>query len=1422
MKGCLRDAGDIEFGGGVELDRWVEVSPSQFAHETEGLQYLKAKVPTQSPFRVWTNFEFRDGRGGWHEVDALLLAPSGLHLLELKYYAGRLTGSDTQWLRDGKRAESSPLLLARKKAQYLASKLKDALFDWGREKGVTVEDTRSIVPFVNQAVFLHHPGFSSGLATSSAIGLYGLDENEATSQLPGISDLIHEAPRKAPIGPNQELILADLMARIGLVQRREREAGSWIIEDGALDEGAGWQDWRGYHKVAKQEPVRIRFQITPPGTAQSIANRNYKIAEHEFRLMSRLSHDGLLRPRDLVDSELGVGLVYDHADGIQRLDLWLAEQSNGLPLGRRLSLIRQLAEALDYAHRNRVVHRGLGPKAVWIKTVHGEPKVLIGDWQGAGLASGQAMTGLSNDGVTSLLDSRPDPDQADAWLLSAFEAPEGRWQPDSADRIRVDVFALGALAYYILSSKQPAASATALKERLRNQGGLDLSLDFPEVSANVRNAVLGATRPAPGERFDSVGKFLGALLEDSESSSHDGEDIDPVDAPPGAIIGNGRFTVLRRLGRGSTAVGLLVSDATAAGAQRVLKVSLDAKAARRLHDEAAVLQAVSGSRLVNLLEGPLTLGERTALLLESAGEETLSELLRERKRLSLDLLERFGQDLLEAVVQLDQAGVDHRDIKPGNLGVRNGRNGKHLVLFDFSLTRAAASDVAAGTPPYLDPFLGGLRSHFDSAAERYAAAVVLFEMATGFTPFYGDQLADPASVPDGPTIEPETFDGAVASELSRFFRKALARDSKIRHDTATEMLDEWRAAFPSDATTAPENADELADAATVATPLDQSGLSARALSAIEPLGVISVGDLMAVDPVRLNALRGVAHATKREVANRAGAWRQRLGTNQKTNTPGNAKLPSVLALAEQLVDAAGTRKAVQSRAAVGLILGTYGNTDAFATQAQLGANLPNAVTAAGASQLVGKLQTSWAENTQVLGYLNLLSSVVTDRLNSLGDVATIDELASAILAETTLESQRTGQNLRISRGLLRIVVDRRKALKRAEAEEAPLELRRRDGKATLIAAETPLLDIAESLGREADGLLAASTAQPPLVPAARVHLRLTSVLDAAKIKDPLLRDRARLAKLAAGLSRNTAASGSGELHHQELAQVDALKLALGGVVGPQRLSAREIADRVRVRFPMVQPLPISGRLGDLLRDAGLDLVHDPETGTYGAPTVVDQSSQGDLSFATSTHIGGTLLEKSSTEKKLRESVAHRSFLALGARPDHCDALTALLELNFNAKTIDVSMLLLDELRRLSNGENFPSWEVLTRADGRTDNDRATRGVSAAIDRALPVIETAISEAAAEIPGHEPRPVLLVEASILARYGHVDVVRRWSDLATMRGQAVWIVLPQVGANQGPLLDGVSVQTSPNQYMRVETAWINEQSDLIPEVIQGAPA
>ncbi len=134
--------------------------------------------------------------------------------------------------------------------------------------------------------------------------------------------------------------------------------------------------------------------------------------------------------------------------------------------------------------------------------------------------------------------------------------------------------------------------------------------------------------------------------------------------------------------------------------------------------------------------------------MNNTGDETLAQRLEREGRqrgLGLELLQRFGEDLLSAVASLERNGIPHRDIKPDNIAIRRVGEQKelHLVLFDFSLSRAPVDDIRLGTRGYLDPFLGQRPSkRWDLAAERYAAAATLHEMATGKTPQWGDGSAD--------------------------------------------------------------------------------------------------------------------------------------------------------------------------------------------------------------------------------------------------------------------------------------------------------------------------------------------------------------------------------------------------------------------------------------------------------------------------------------------------------------------------------------------------------------------------------------------------------------------------------------------------------------------------------------------------------
>jgi hypothetical protein len=300
--------------------------------------------------------------------------------------------------------------------------------------------------------------------------------------------------------------------------------------------------------VTREEHARIRFLVSPPGTSVDDQRRRRQIGEHEFRAVQALNHDGILRPRDLVETELGVGLVYPLSTEFRRLDLWLADHPEGVPLATQLDLLRQVGEAIGYAHRHRVVHRDLTPAAVLVlDRADGSVQVVVTDWQTAGSAGG-TTTGPGARLVTALGTSVLNlVHGADAATRGVYQAPEGVWLRE-VDRIKIDVFALGAVGYYLLTRRPPAADGNALRERLQRDKGLDLAADLPQVLSSLRTLVLDATRPAVGDRLASIGAFLDKLaeVERAVAEPDQAQELDPLKALPGTVF-RSRYRLQRRL-----------------------------------------------------------------------------------------------------------------------------------------------------------------------------------------------------------------------------------------------------------------------------------------------------------------------------------------------------------------------------------------------------------------------------------------------------------------------------------------------------------------------------------------------------------------------------------------------------------------------------------------------------------------------------------------------------------------------------------------------------------------------------------------------------------------------------------------------------------------------------------------------------------
>jgi serine/threonine protein kinase len=195
-----------------------------------------------------------------------------------------------------------------------------------------------------------------------------------------------------------------------------------------------------------------------------------------------VDHPGILRALDFRETELGPALVFEHDPSALRLDRFLAGRLNGLSLDERLALLRQLAEAIIYAHRKRLHHHGLAPQNILVREVEGDhPRLLVTNWLVASRGEGSATSYPMTAGTQHIEDYFPNP-------AKVYLAPEALSGEDDAAGIQADVFSLGAIAYHLFAGRPPADNRIDLPNRLRAGNGLRLS-----------------------DAVDGVGEWLGAV-----------------------------------------------------------------------------------------------------------------------------------------------------------------------------------------------------------------------------------------------------------------------------------------------------------------------------------------------------------------------------------------------------------------------------------------------------------------------------------------------------------------------------------------------------------------------------------------------------------------------------------------------------------------------------------------------------------------------------------------------------------------------------------------------------------------------------------------------------------------------------------------------------------------------------------------------
>src|SRR5215208_2594353 len=151
--------------------------------------------------------------------------------------------------------------------------------------------------------------------------------------------------------------------------------------------------------------------------------------------------------------------------------------------------------------------------------------------------------------------------------------------------------------------------------------------------------------------------------------------------------------------------------------------------------------------------------------------------------------------LAEAGSALDaahEAGIVHRDVKPANMLLdRRGR----LALADFGIARLGLEDQITqtgqvlGTAAYISPEQA-LGEPSTAASDRYALAVVAFELLTGGRPFKAENFAAQARAhieDDPPRVS--QLDPQLSERVDDVIDRGMAKDPGDRWDTAEEFVE---------------------------------------------------------------------------------------------------------------------------------------------------------------------------------------------------------------------------------------------------------------------------------------------------------------------------------------------------------------------------------------------------------------------------------------------------------------------------------------------------------------------------------------------------------------------------------------------------------------------------------------------------------
>lgn len=731
-------------------------STSLFKHEQDVIDRIRNQIQSEHIGKLASNVYIYDrATGSYLECDIVLVAHSGIYVVELKHWSGHIEVAPYQWKLSHTNEVISPHRNNHRKCQVLKSIYEHEFRTYPTDL------------WVESVVVLTNPD-SVVVGASDPNKLDDVSKHNPTFDSPSQFMRYLRQKRDLPGGSTLDAVQVNTVVDYLVSLQKPKRRVDYTIP-GYETVGYLYQTPECIELVARPVNSRTRglnrFRVfRPPVEAtQEEKERFVKIATNTLNAVSDIGEHPSIHKVWRIPS--GYGNIIEMSDWSETGTLrdLIYERDGKFGKDEALTICRQIALALHEAHRRNVIHRAVKPENILI--MHDVAKLTNFDLsyqvEDHRLTVIPDVSAIRDDGYIA-----PE-------VLKGMDIDEGS-----------DYFSLGVIAYQLLTGVKPF---TSTREFVAKGGVLDsdeiemlVEKDTPEATIDAIQRIVIADRRSRMKNGDAI---ISAFSRDEIEREQGARTTDHnAILQPGAK--HDVYTISDFVGAGKDAQ--VYRAETLESRIVALKMFNREVPKSRIMNEYKVGTAIHCPYVAEYYGIGHWNNDRYFIAQEYVAGKSLREMIDQEQRPDKAMFRAISVCLMEAIEAFhlhEHEGkarpLLHSDIKPENIMLPEKNE---AVLIDLGIAGEPRVGVFAGTAGYVPPdSMRGTDMQFSESVDLFALGVTLWEWLFGAKPYQSATIGDTPDMPE-----------YISEEMRQYLlwlQRAVATEGHERFSTIQEMYD---------------------------------------------------------------------------------------------------------------------------------------------------------------------------------------------------------------------------------------------------------------------------------------------------------------------------------------------------------------------------------------------------------------------------------------------------------------------------------------------------------------------------------------------------------------------------------------------------------------------------------------------------------